>query len=330
MEQPMEMRQLRIFCAVAEEGSFTAAAERVHTVQSNVTMRVKELEQELGHQLFFRQKAGAMLTPAGETFLSYAQRILLLTDESHNALKEDAAPSGRLRLGAMETTAAIRLPPILTEYRKLFPQVKLSLSTGTTMELLKLVESHRIDGAFVGGFHQSAALWQEEVFKEELVVVSSNEHRSLQDLTNGMSQQTVLVFRAGCFYRWKLENWFYQLGLMPDQILELGTLDGILSCVASGMGITILPRSAVERYADQSSICAHSLPMDFGRVATVFARHADSFVTPAMNALLGLVNEHSNSPAPAQRQAQSRLQSAPGQAREVVRMQTRRSTSLAV
>lgn len=324
----MEMRQLKIFCAVAEEGSFTAAAERVHTVQSNVTMRVKELEDELGQQLFVRQKSGTTMTPAGETFLSYAQRILLLTDESRNALKDDATPSGPLRLGAMETTAAIRLPPILTEYRKRYPKVKLSLSTGTTMELLKSVETHRIDGAFVGGFHQNVLLSQEEVFMEELVVVSSSEYQSLKALTSGMSQQTVLVFRAGCFYRWKLENWFYQLGLVPNQILELGTLDGILSCVSAGMGITVLPRSAVERYADQASICAHQLPADFGRVATVFARRAESFVTPAMKALLDLVLELAKGQRSTARKLLSKeLQTVPVHSRARVGMTGRRAAN---
>lgn len=110
----MEMRQLKIFCAVAELGSFTAAALQVNTVQSNVTMRVKELEAELNRELFIRKKSGVVLTSAGETFLGYARRILQLTDESRSALMDTGSPSGLLRLGSMETTAAIRLPQVLT------------------------------------------------------------------------------------------------------------------------------------------------------------------------------------------------------------------------
>ena len=109
----MDLRQLKIFCAVVDHGSFTAAAEAVHTVQSNVTMRVKELEAELGQPLFIRQKSGVVLTSAGITFLGYARRILQLTEESRAALAETGTPAGPLRLGAMETTAAIRLPRLL-------------------------------------------------------------------------------------------------------------------------------------------------------------------------------------------------------------------------
>ncbi|MFA5610949.1 MAG: LysR substrate-binding domain-containing protein, partial [Alcaligenes sp.] len=204
----MEMRQLRIFCAVAEHGSFTAAAQKVHTVQSNVTMRVKELEAELEQQLFIRQKSGVVLTAAGHTFLDYARRILQLTDESRAALQDTGTPSGLLRLGSMETTAAIRLPQVLIQYRERYPQVQLSLQTGTTAELIKAIETHQLDGAFVGGFHQNPALIQEEVFEEELVLVSSKTVESLSALIETIPQQTVLVFRTGCFYRSTLEHWF--------------------------------------------------------------------------------------------------------------------------
>jgi DNA-binding transcriptional LysR family regulator len=287
----MEMRQLKIFCAVAEDGSFTAAAEKVHTVQSNVTMRVKELEAELGQPLFVRRKSGVVLTPAGQTFLGYAQRILHLTDESHRALMDTSKPTGLLRLGSMETTAAIRLPQVLTKYREKYPQVQLSLLTGTTAELIKAVENHRLDGAFVGGHHQNPALAQEEVFQEELVLVSSREFESLAALMKAMPQQTVLAFRTGCFYRSTLEHWFYQVGLVPNQVMELGTLDGILSCVAAGMGVTLLPRAVAQKHKSRHAIRAHAIPSEFSNVKTVFIRRTDALVTPVLAAFVSLARD---------------------------------------
>ena len=291
METTVEMRQLKIFCAVAEMGSFTAAAVAVNTVQSNVTMRVKELEAELNRELFVRKKSGVVLTSAGETFLGYARRILQLTEESRSALMDTGVPSGLLRIGSMETTAAIRLPRVLTQYREQFPQVQLSLLTGTTIELIKAVEGHRLDGAFVGGFHQNPALAQEQVFEEQLVLVSSNAFASLPALIEKMPQQTVLVFRTGCFYRSTLENWFYQAGLVPNQIMEMGTLDGILSCVAAGMGVTLLPKAVAENCSVRQSIRFHALPPEFANVSTVFIRRNDSIVTSAMSAFINLAQE---------------------------------------
>jgi DNA-binding transcriptional LysR family regulator len=287
----MEMRQLKIFCAVAEHGSFTAAAESVHTVQSNVTMRVKELEAELGQPLFIRRKSGVVLTPAGQTFLSYARRILQLTDESRNALLDTATPGGTLRLGSMETTAAIRLPQVLAKYRERYPQVQISLLTGTTAELIKAVENHRLDGAFVGGLHQNPLLAQDEVFREELVLVSSCEFDSLDDLIQVMPQQTVLVFRTGCFYRSTLEHWFYQVGLVPNQVMELGTLDGILSCVAAGMGVTLLPKAVAQSYESRQAIRYHGLPREFANVKTALIRRNDTLPTPALTAFVALARD---------------------------------------
>lgn len=287
----MELRQLRIFCAVAEFGSFTAAAEKIHTVQSNVTMRVKELEQELCQQLFIRKKSGVVLTSAGHTFLGYARRILQLTDESRNALLDTAKPTGQLRLGSMETTAAIRLPKVLTRYREQFPEVQLSLQTGTTAELVKCIESHRLDGAFIGGFQQNPGLMQEEVFEEELVLASSREFRSLTELAKAMPRQTVLVFRTGCFYRSTLEHWFYQTGLTPNQVMEMGTLDGILSCVAAGMGVTLLPRAVVESGRAGLALSVHQLPAEIANVKTVFIRRNDVLPTPAMAAFMRVTHE---------------------------------------
>jgi len=286
----MELRQLRMFCAAAESGSFTAAAEKVHCVQSNITMRLKELEAELRQPLFIRHKSGITLTSAGQTFLGYAQRILQLTEEGRNALLDSAELAGALRLGSMETTAAVRLPGILARYREQYPQVQLSLITGTTAELIRAVETRRLDGAFVGGFHQNPALHQEAILSEELVLVSSSKYRSLQALTTEMTQQTVLVFRSGCFYRSSLERWLHQAGLIPGQILELGTLDGILSCTAAGMGVTILPKAVVDHHESRNRIACHGLPDEFANVATVFIRHKDGYETSAMRAMVSMAH----------------------------------------
>lgn len=288
----MEMRQFKIFCAVADEGSFTAASEKIHTVQSNITQRIKELELELGQQLFVRHKSGVTLTPAGQTFLGYARRILQLSEECRETLGDETLSQSALRIGAMETTAAIRLPPILAPFRKAWPKVQLSLITGTTAELLKAVESRQIDGAFVGGFHQNSALHQEVVFQEELVLLSGTEHGSLKELTQHMSGVTVLAFRAGCFYRSTLESWLLRKGLTPNQTLELGTLDGILSCVAAGMGVTLLPRSVADQYASRMPIRSHDLPSEFARIETVFIRRNDTQQSKSMEGFLEIVRGH--------------------------------------
>ena len=123
------------------------------------------------------------------------------------------------------------------------------------------------------------------------MLVSSSAFDSLPALIEKMPQQTVLVFRTGCFYRSTLENWFYQVGLVPNQIMEMGTLDGILSCVAAGMGVTLLPRAVAENCSVRHSIRFHTLPAEFANVSTVFIRRNDSMLTSAMSAFIGLAQE---------------------------------------
>jgi DNA-binding transcriptional LysR family regulator len=291
MEAEVEFRHLKMFVAVAESGSFTGAAARIHNVQSNVTMRIKELETELQQQLFVRQKSGVLLTAAGRVFLGYAQRILQLADEGRDALRGSALPRGALRLGSMETTAAIRLPNILALYHEQYPEVELSLQTGTTAELIKAVENNQLDGAFVRGQQQLKDLHQTNLFHEELVLATHRRFESLEALSADFSKQPVLVFRTGCFYRSTFESWLHEAGLIAGPTMEFGTLDGILSCVAAGMGMTLLPRSVIEAHGSGHLIRCHQVPTEHSHVTTAFIRSTDRPVAPALAALISLAHD---------------------------------------
>jgi len=126
----MDLSDLIIFKAVADEGGILRAAKRLHRVQSNVTKRIKQLEESLGVQLFFRQKQRLFLSPSGELLLNYADRLLRLAEEAKGAVTS-AIPRGVLRLGALESTAASRLPKIFCEFHRRFPEVRIELKTAT-------------------------------------------------------------------------------------------------------------------------------------------------------------------------------------------------------
>src|SRR5882672_12635751 len=118
----MELADLTVFRTVVLAGGVTRAAERLHRVQSNVTTRVKKLEEELGVPLFVREGRRMQLSAPGKVLLGYAERILALVDEAREALV-DGAPRGVLRLGAMESTAAVRLPAPLSQLHRSLPQL---------------------------------------------------------------------------------------------------------------------------------------------------------------------------------------------------------------
>src|SRR4051794_37558263 len=134
----LDLDSLEIFRAVVEEGGVIRAASKLHRVPSNVTTRIKQLEQRLGRSLFRRQGRGLVLSPEGELLLSYAQRLFRLADEAENELRSGQA-RGMLRLGALESTAGSRLAPLLSRFHRQHPGVVVELVTGTTAALLQRV-----------------------------------------------------------------------------------------------------------------------------------------------------------------------------------------------
>ena len=131
----MDLTQLEFFRAVAQDGSITAAAGRLHRVPSNLTTRIKQLESELGAELFIREKSRLRLSPTGRSFLDYAERILDLVEEARQ-VASGAEPHGSFSLGSMESTAAVRIPELLARYHQRFPKVQLDLSTGPSGEMI--------------------------------------------------------------------------------------------------------------------------------------------------------------------------------------------------
>ena len=121
----MEVRQLQIFRTLAEELNFTRTAEKVHTVQSNVTAQIKALEEELGTPLFDRFGRRVTLTDAGRNFLPFASQALAAMDQGQRAIQTGADPSGPLRIGAPESILTYRLPEVLRAFRRHFPHVEL-------------------------------------------------------------------------------------------------------------------------------------------------------------------------------------------------------------
>ena len=245
----MELTDLLTFSAVARTGGITRAAEELNTVQSNVTQRVKALEAEIGTALFERHSRGMTLTGAGRRLLPYAQRMAALSREAMLAARDDGEPKGPLAIGSMETTAAVRLPPLLADFHRRFPAVRLSLRTATTADLVAGVLDGSFDGAFIAGPIEHADLTATVAFREELVLVTARHVKSLAELRAATPESgpTALVFRTGCTYRQRLEQVLTEFGWPSATRFELGTLDGMIGCVAAGMGVTLLPRAVVGR-----------------------------------------------------------------------------------
>ena len=281
----MDAADLRVFEAVARLSGMNRAAGELNTVQSNVTARIRLLEEEVGTPLFRRHSRGVALTAAGRRLLPYAVRAGQLLADARRAVEDDGRPKGPLAIGSLETTAALRLPAILTAYAQAYPEVDLALSTGTTGELVEWVLGHRLEGAFVCGPIEHPELEEEPVFSEELVIATARAVRGLDELVRKGGLK-VVVLRAGCSYRQRLEEILARRGIIGLRRLEFGTIEGILGCVAAGLGVTLLPKSVVGPAWADGRVAVHELPVTDARVETVFIRRCDGFVSSALAAFL--------------------------------------------
>lgn len=279
----MDTRDLATFATVARLGGMSRAARELNTVQSNVTQRVRRLEDTLGVALFERGRHGARLTAAGERLMPYAARVDALLAEASRVARDDGAPRGTLVVGALETTAALRLSPLLASYAAAHPHVDLVLRTGTTAEMIEQVLDRDLEGAFVCGPVVHPELVATAAFEEELALLSAPSRRSIAGLLAQPGLRLVIL-RAGCSYRQRLEEVLAQRGIVGLRRLEFGTLEAILGAVAAGLGITLLPRSLIGPAWRGGRVAAHRLPPAEARVQTVFVRRRDMICSSALTA----------------------------------------------
>ncbi|WP_428682025.1 LysR substrate-binding domain-containing protein [Reyranella sp.] len=277
----MDAKDLATFEAVARLGGMGRAARELNTVQSNVTQRVRRLEEALGVSLFERSRAGARLTPAGERLMPYATRVDALLDEAGRAARDDGAPRGTLTVGSLETTAALRLSPLLASYVQAHPGVDLVLRTGTTAEMVERVLGRELEGAFVCGPVVHPQLVSTSAFTEQLALLSAPTETTLAAALRRPDLRLVIL-RAGCSYRQRLEELLARRGVVGLRRLEFGTLEAILGAVAAGLGITLMPGALIGPAWRGGQIRAHRLPAAEAQVQTVFVRRRDILPSSAL------------------------------------------------
>lgn len=259
----MELSDLIVFRAVVEAGGITKAANRLNRVQSNVTARMKKLEVDLGTQLFTRQGRGLQLAPAGAVLLTYAERMIALAEEARDAVRGGAL-NGVLRLGSMESTAAVRLPTALADFHRRYPDITLELKTGASRALVGLLLHGDVDAVLVAEPMEDPRLASRPIYDEALVVAMP-----VGCVLGDGKGLTLLAFQSGCSYRRSLEDWVSAQGMVADRVVEMTSYHGMLGCVAAGMGIAMVPISLIEGFSGRASISITPLSPEAGRIRTL-------------------------------------------------------------
>ncbi|MDP9079197.1 MAG: LysR family transcriptional regulator [Bacteroidota bacterium] len=264
----MNTNDLKIFEAVAAQGSFTRAAEATFTVQSNVTARIKNLEEEFGAELFSRTSRRVALTAAGETLMQYCKQIGHLVDEAKKDIRQADWVIGNLKIGCIETTMALKAPQIINEFVESYPDVNLEFKSAMQGVLINDVLNYRLDAAFIAGPVHVPELDQIPVNTEQLLIIASAKMKKLSDV---MEQQPlkIVVFDQGCIFRARLESWMSSNGIIQYKSIVVNSIEGIVNFVDAGLGISILPAEVITHYYTGRNLKTFPLNKELGTMSTV-------------------------------------------------------------
>jgi len=291
----MEVRQLQIFRTLAEELSFTRTAEKVHTVQSNVTAQIKALEEELGIPLFDRLGRRVALTDAGRNFLPFATQALAAMDHGQRALQSGAEPSGPLRIGAAESQLTYRLPVVLHAFHRRFPHVELIFSQHSTATVAVDLEAGKFDMLIHGdNLPPSSSIKSCRLRTERILLLSDASHPLASQATvkpADLAGQNLLLTEAGCSYREKLDRALALANIRPANVTEFSSVEALKQCITLGMGLGLLPEIVVSRELRQNHLKALHWTGPTLDIVTQILWHKDKWISPAMAAFMELVKD---------------------------------------
>lgn len=288
----MDLKQLNSFLMICKLQSFTQAADALGYAQSTITTQIKLLESELEVRLFERIGKSVTLTQEGKKLLPYAKQMLKLSDEIKSVISNDTDPSGVLTIGAAESLCILRLPEILKEYRKLYPKVEVSLKFGNCTEFRYFLRDNVIDVAFsLGTRIEGSDFITEVVFEEQMLLLAAPPHHLIEEKSikpQDIENEPLILTELGCSYRAVFENILSSHNIKPNVILETGSVQAIKQFTMSGLGITLLPKVAVEEEIAKGRLVALNWEgPDFGIVSQVLY-HKDKWLSPALKAFLKL------------------------------------------
>jgi DNA-binding transcriptional LysR family regulator len=244
----MLLGQIEAFVETARCGSVSRAAEALYVTQPALTARLKALERELGTPLLVRTGRGVRLSDAGRSFLPYAQRALGAVAEGRQLLAEvSRGGAGQLALGAAPAVGTYVLPAILQRFHAAYPNVRLSVRTGHSEEVLDLVLREEVEVGLVRALRHPD-IESVPLYEDELVLVTTPEHRfAAQDevAVEQLGDEQLILFDRTSSYHDLTSSFFREAGVAPRGVMEVDNIDATKKMVRQGLGVALLPYTAV-------------------------------------------------------------------------------------
>jgi DNA-binding transcriptional LysR family regulator len=298
----MEIRQLRAFVAIAETGTFTAAARRVHITQAAISMQIRQLEREVGSPLFIRAPRRVALTHTGEVLLERSRRILREHDAAVSELTELAgAEHGRLRVGsASATVSSEQLPPVLKEVCERHPRADVFVSSGTSDSLVRQLLAGELDIALVSLPVEARGIQTELLLRDALVAVISPRHTlAKQRVVSAymLAAEKLILGERGGNTRRLIDHFFSEAGVRPTVSMELNRQAAIKQMAEKDMGVGIVPSQSVREEVAEGRLVALWIEGAQINWELGLARLSGSYDSPVMQTFMSICRRHLSTPA---------------------------------
>jgi DNA-binding transcriptional LysR family regulator len=254
----MDFDQLTTFLEVAKLGNFSRAGEKVFRSQSAVSAQIRQLELDYGTKLLDRSGKRVRLTPAGEVLFEYGGRLLALRDESLRAVADqDRMPRGVLAVGANEATCLYVLPDAFTEYRRLYPDVQITIYRNFSRKILEKLHDGLIDIGIVTMPVKSPRLVVKRIFRDRLMLMTSPAHPLARQSSVPISvvAEQCLIFPKAGYTRQTMDRLFRPYQSRLKIAMELPSVAMIKTFVASGMGVSIISESFASHEQRSGEVC---------------------------------------------------------------------------
>lgn len=291
----MDFKQLNTFLTVAQFLNFTKAAEQLGYAQSSITAQIQQLENETGVKLFERIGKTVSLTYAGTMMIPYASKLLEISKNMKSALSEFPIPSGTLTIGVAESLSIYRLPHILKEYRRLYPNVDIHLKLLNCKEFIPNLANGSIDIAYCIGYKlESEALVEVLAMPEPVTILAYHGHPLLNKskvIPNDFENIPLLLTGNGCCYRGSFLKSLSELHITPRIIMETDSIQAIKQAAISGLGICVLPEIAASEEISSGRLLPLPYSTDDFPIVSQMLYHKDKWMSPALSAFISLSKE---------------------------------------
>ncbi len=295
MEVVMTLRKLEIFYCVAEKLNMTTVSKGLHISQPAISQMIKEMEEELGVRLFNRLGKRLYLTDEGELFKTYSRRMMNLYQEFERVLEEKKdLKTGKLKLGASSTIGVYLMPQLIKKFIKELPDIDISLKIGNTKDIANMIVKNEIDFAFVESEVDMDEIKSEEIWNDELLIITHPEHRWGENLEideSELKSEKFILREEGSGTRKIFEAAMKNNHIKYRESFTLGNTEAIKEIIMTGLGISCLSKLTVRKELAEGKLKGYKLK-NFEIVRGFnLIHHKDKHLSPLMKEFIRMGKE---------------------------------------